>query len=346
MKRFPDGDLTGRVFLGLLGALALALPSFGQESRAGHIPVTAINHMVINVSEPERSLKWYQGLFGLPIVARQGKTVILRIGDGPQFLALAGDRGTKPGIAHIGLGIENFAADRVLGVLNEHGVALSPEPGPLQAHIQSRGPKLGGALAGTAEVRFGDPAGIMVQLQDGSSGGGAGRLGNEWSKTPEAALTRGLLNLRDFNHFTIFVPDAKRNVQFYQQLFGMRIDTYQGPMPIIRVGQGNQFLAFVGGRSTPFIHHACFTVDNFDPDRLLAKLADYGVKPRTGQRQSTGPLQSYVTMRMPNRGGAREGTPELYLTDPDGILLQIQDVRYSGGGGYLGNRRGTPKRVP
>jgi hypothetical protein len=49
-------------------------------------------------------------------------------------------------------------------------------------------------------------------------------------------------------------------------------------------------------------------------------------------------------MRMPNRGGALNGTPELYFTDPDGILLQIQDVRYSGGSGYLGNERGTSRR--
>jgi len=43
-----------------------------------------------------------------------------------------------------------------------------------------------------------------------------------------------------------------------------------------------------------------------------------------------------VTMRMPDRGGASTGTPELYFTDPDGILLQLQDVRYCGGAGYYG----------
>jgi hypothetical protein len=45
---------------------------------------------------------------------------------------------------------------------------------------------------------------------------------------------------------------------------------------------------------------------------------------------------SYVTMRGPERGGAKEGTPELYFTDPDGILLQIQDVSYCGGAGRMG----------
>ena len=41
-------------------------------------------------------------------------------------------------------------------------------------------------------------------------------------------------------------------------------------------------------------------------------------------------------MRMPNRGGAPEGPPELNFSDPDGLSIQLQDVRYCGGGGYLG----------
>jgi hypothetical protein len=48
-------------------------------------------------------------------------------------------------------------------------------------------------------------------------------------------------------------------------------------------------------------------------------------------------MKSYVTMRMENRGGAPGGTPELYFTDPDGILVQLQDVKYCGGSGYLGD---------
>jgi hypothetical protein len=36
-------------------------------------------------------------------------------------------------------------------------------------------------------------------------------------------------------------------------------------------------------------------------------------------------------------GQAPDGTPKLYFTDPEGILLQIQDMTYCGGGGKLGN---------
>jgi catechol 2,3-dioxygenase-like lactoylglutathione lyase family enzyme len=315
----PPGDWSRRAVLGSLGALALASQSFGATPRPDPIPVAAINHMVIKVSDLERSRKWYQGLFGMPVVAHPRDAVILRVGEGPQFLAIVSSDDSKPGIERIGFGVENFDGDRVVKVLKDFDVAA--------AQKQKR----------SGEVRFDDPAGIVVHLQGRSPTGGS--RSDKRMPTP----SRGLLALRDYNHFTIFVPDAKRNVRFYQQLFGLRIDTYQGPMPIIRVGQGNQFLAFVGGRPNAFVHHACFVVNEFDPDRILKLLSDYGVKPRTSKRGPAGPLQSYVVMRMPNRGGAPGGTPELYLTDPDGILLQIQDVRYSGGSGYLGDQRGTGK---
>ena len=276
------------------------------------IPVKAINHMEIRVNDLERSVKWYRWLFGLPTVVETGHSSILRVGDG-QYLTLTTLGKSRPGIVQIGFAPVKSAPATGLPIVKQHGAT------------DARNVK--------GILRFKDPAGIGVQLFSYRS-----------LNATEVSPIKGLLPVREFNHFTVFVPDAKRNVQFYQQLFGLRIDTYQGPMPIIRVGEGNQFLAFVGGRSDAFAHHACFTTENFDPDKIQKKLLEYGLKPRGKKRGPAGPLEYYVTMRMPNRGGAPKGTPELYLTDPDGILLQLQDVRYAGGGGYLGDKRGIKKR--
>jgi len=348
MTAYQKGGVSRRTFLSLLGAISVSTRSFAKTPTPTPIPVTAINHMTVNVSDPARSREWYQGLFGMPIVARQADTVILRVGNGPQFLAIAGAATTKSRIAHIGLSTANFHAKRVLGILNEHDVTSSQKSGPMKARIRTRGPELGGARDGTPELYFGDPDGIIVQIQDTTYCGGGGRLGNKCLKTPEPTPTKGLLAVRDYNHFTISVSDRRRSVAFYQRLFRMPIDTYQGTLPILRVGAGNQFLALVGagGRRglSPYIHHACLTVRNFEPNRVLGALADHGVTPRRGKRGPLKPLQSYVTMRMPDRGGAPGSTPELYFTDPGGILLQIQDVRYCGGSGYLGNERGTPEK--
>ena len=78
-------------------------------------------------------------------------------------------------------------------------------------------------------------------------------------------------------------------------------------------------------------------MEKFNPDEVLKLLASYGITARENAQGSAGPLKSYVTLRMENRGGAPGGTPELYFTDPDGLLLQIQDVSYCGGAGFLGN---------
>src|SRR5205814_8085720 len=52
---------------------------------------------------------------------------------------------------------------------------------------------------------------------------------------------------------------------------------------------------------------------------------------------TVGPLKSYISLRMENRGGAPGGTPEVYFTDPDGLLMQLQDAIYCGGAGFLRN---------
>jgi hypothetical protein len=49
-----------------------------------------------------------------------------------------------------------------------------------------------------------------------------------------------------------------------------------------------------------------------------------------------GPLVHYISLRMENRGGAPGGTSELYFTEPDGLLIQLQDVSYCDGGRVLG----------
>jgi len=80
-------------------------------------------------------------------------------------------------------------------------------------------------------------------------------------------------------------------------------------------------------------------MEHFNPDSVLETLAAYGISPRGDAPAPgpVGPMKSYVSLRMENRGGAPGGTPELYFTDPDGLLIQLQDVSYCGGGGFLGN---------
>ena len=331
--------LTRRSLLGSFGYLA-ASRALSAQTAPPPIRVRSLNHMTLAVADPARSQQFYQGLFGLPVQARQGTTPILRAGSRTQFLALTKvAANAKPSIHHFCMTVENFSAGRILKILADHGVTKSDTATmePLKAWVRVRRADAGGAKEGTPELYFTDPDGIVVQLQDMSYCGGAGTLGNVCFAKPELVPRKASLAVRGLSHFTITVSNPQRSRDFYQAIFGLPIQAYQGPAPALAVGPGPQFLMFAGGPSAkPNIGHGCFTMDGFDPDKVLKALSDFGVTPRGAARGPVEPLKSYVSMRMEDRGGARDGTPELYFTDPDGILMQLQDVSYCGGGGYFG----------
>ena len=77
-------------------------------------------------------------------------------------------------------------------------------------------------------------------------------------------------------------------------------------------------------------------LEGFKPDEVIKTLESVGIKKRESEQGPVGPLRHYISLRMPNRGGAEGGTPELYFTDPDGLAIQLQDMTYCGGGGFLG----------
>jgi len=353
MTTFSDG-MTRRSLLLSLPALAAARRVFAQAGAP--FKVRALNHMTLSVADPKRTIDFYQGLFGMPIAARQGATTVLRIGTGPQFLAVGAlPQGGTPNISHYCVTVENFNVDRILKALADHGVSKADASGgglsggPMKVRVRMRGPENGGAKDGTPEIYVGDPDGIVVQLQDPSYCGGAGLLG-ELCPAPEASPKKGLLALKDLSHFTIFSTDAARANAFYKELFGTPIRSYQGPTaPTMAIGSGVEFVMFTGGGAPQragappapprpaTINHACMNMEKFDPDAVMKALESYGIKPRGTAQGPVGPLTSYISMRMENRGGAKEGTPELYFTDPDGILMQLQDVTYCGGSGFLGS---------
>jgi catechol 2,3-dioxygenase-like lactoylglutathione lyase family enzyme len=353
-----EGRMTRRRMLLALPAL-VAAPRLGhalsQPSSSGPIAVRNLNHMTLTVKDPKRSIEFYQGLFGMPIQARQGPTTVLRIGGGPQFVAINGGPNATPRIDHYCLTVQNFNVDRLMKVLADNGVTPVEaganggglSGGPMKSRVRMRGPDAGGAKEGSPEIYFGDPDGIVIQLQDPKYCGGAGVLGEMCLATPEPAPTKGLLAVRDLSHFTIRVSDAQRTGAFYQKLFGLKVRSMQGPTPGWAIGSGVQFVMFTaapvasatGGAPPrpPAIDHVCMNMTDFNVDSILKTLEGYGIKPRGSATGPVGPMTSYVSMRMENRGGAKDGTPELYFTDPDGLLIQLQDVKYCGGGGYLGD---------
>jgi len=131
------------------------------------------------------------------------------------------------------------------------------------------------------------------------------------------------------NHVSISVANVDRSVDFYRQLFGMRVISREGTDGNPTAGGGNaglvvnlapgagpEFVGIYKAEPTGHIGHFCLGVPNFDADQVLKALKERG-----------------VNARMRTRGESKE----IFLTDPDNIQVQLTDVSYCGGSGVRGN---------
>ena len=144
------------------------------------------------------------------------------------------------------------------------------------------------------------------------------------------------LTVRALNHMTLTVSDRRRSLAFYQGLFGWPVQHNQGTSTGLRIGEGPHYVSLSQGRpnAVPGIDHICWTIDGFEVDRVTSALTRHGVATSAAPQASA--MKAWVRMRGPDAGGAPHGTPEYYVTDPDGIRFQLQDPRYCGGRGRFG----------
>jgi catechol 2,3-dioxygenase-like lactoylglutathione lyase family enzyme len=341
--------LSRRTLLKAIPALSLSPVLFAQSNPA--IRVRKLHSCGMRVSNVERSVRFYQDLFGASIQSQQGASVCLRIGEGPRFFSLSPLKpGQAPGFSHIGLSVENFDLESVRDQLDTFGVSRRTRPAPneasldiaMQSWTRTRSQGEGGAASGTDELFFADVEGLIYQLSGIDHCGGAGEFGDVCERVEEAA-SDGMFRAVDLSHFTNFLANKDRANEFYTRTFGLGFQAYQGPAsPIVGVGDGIQFLMYVGGdevgapKEPGRVDHVCFSVEDFDANGIIEKLEDYGFTARK-EASNTPALVHWISMRMPNRGGVEGGTPEVYFSDPDGIRIQLQDTVYCGGGGYLGD---------
>ncbi len=339
--------LSRRTLLASLPALGL-MPRVLFAQGAPAITVKKINCFEVRVSDPFRTVAFYQDLFGMPVQARFGERICLRVGQGPQFMAIRPlEAGETPAITYLGYSVENFDVQTQQAALLAKGFKEIDPPSVTAPGIESAMSTWVRMRGDTPELFFADARGLIVQLSDDENCGGSGALGNVCG--PLETAPAGLFKLDDINHFTAFVSDGAAGNAFYQDLFGLKVQSHQGPAaPVTGIGDGKQFVMYAGGGGpggaaaaagapTPAnIHHGCFNMEGFVVEDILAKLTERGLTARPDGAQA-GPLMHYVSLRQPERGGAVGGTPEVYFTDPDGILMQLQDTTYCGGGGYLGS---------
>jgi catechol 2,3-dioxygenase-like lactoylglutathione lyase family enzyme len=157
LAHYETGRLSRRDLVAALAALAAA-PAANAASAT--LQARSLNHVSLIVANLDRSVAFYQRVFGLAVASRQSGGVNLRVGAAFLGLYQAGANGT-PQINHFCLGLANFDAERTARALAAEG---------LQAESRVRD--------GVPQLYCADPDNLRVQLQDASFCGGTGPLGN------------------------------------------------------------------------------------------------------------------------------------------------------------------------
>lgn len=160
---YETGNISRRDLVLGLSALAVGGRTAAAHAQPARLPIrlSGLNHVTLFVSDMQRSVDFYRGLFGLEVQSVQSNGTNLAVGDGTQFLGLFQIPNTPPRIDHVCLSVDGFDVDTVIGSLREYGV---------EGRVRMRGE--------VPEIYFTDPDGLSVQLQDPSYCGGSGALGN------------------------------------------------------------------------------------------------------------------------------------------------------------------------
>ena len=155
---YETGRLSRRDLVLTLAALAAPIPAAAQSPA---LRPRSLNHVSLIVSDLDRSVAFYQRVFGLGVRSKQTGGVNLAVGDA--FLGVYQAGANAPAqINHFCFGLDSFDPDRTVAALGASGVKA-------ESRVRD----------GVAQVYCNDPDNLRVQLQDVSFCGGVGALGND-----------------------------------------------------------------------------------------------------------------------------------------------------------------------
>ncbi len=130
---------------------------------------------------------------------------------------------------------------------------------------------------------------------------------------PGAAQGGQVAQGQSLNHISIAVTDVERSAEFYSKLLGLNVVSRPGNGGI-NLGLGGSFLGVYKLANPGTVHHFCIGVDDYDADKIAARLRDLGLKPSVDR----------------NPANRTTGGDQLYFTDPDGTRVQLGANGYQG----------------
>ena len=129
------------------------------------------------------------------------------------------------------------------------------------------------------------------------------------------------IRIRDIDHLVLRVIDLPRMERFYCEALGCSVEKRQEAIGLIQLRAGRSLLDLVPvdgplgraggaapGREGRNLDHFCFRVEPFDEAAIRAQLRRFDVE--------AGPLE-------PRYGAEGEG-PSIYVTDPEGNVVELK----------------------
>jgi catechol 2,3-dioxygenase-like lactoylglutathione lyase family enzyme len=142
VARFEQGSLSRRELVRGLALLAASGTTAAAQEDLNFKAAT-IDHVSLQVADLQRSIEFYQTMFGFPVVSQEQARSIMRLGNSRTLVSL--NRESPAGIVdHFAIGIPKFNKDVAVRYFKERGAT------PLQGNF--------------AGFHIKDPDGIRVQI--------------------------------------------------------------------------------------------------------------------------------------------------------------------------------------
>jgi catechol 2,3-dioxygenase-like lactoylglutathione lyase family enzyme len=130
-----------------------------------------------------------------------------------------------------------------------------------------------------------------------------------------------MIRIREIDHLVLRVVDLERMLAFYCGVLGCTVERRQDAIGLVQLRAGRSLLDLVPvtgrlgqaggaapGREGRNLDHFCFRVEPFDEEAIRGRLQAHGVR--------AGPLEQ--------RYGAQGMGPSLYVTDPEGNVVELK----------------------
>ena len=128
-------------------------------------------------------------------------------------------------------------------------------------------------------------------------------------------------SVRDLDHVVLRIRDLERSLVFYRDVLGCPVEKHQQDIGLIQLRAGRSLIDLVpldgklgrAGGAGPSgegrnVDHICLRIEPFDGGAIAAHLKAHGIEP--------GPVES--------RYGAEGQGPSMYVTDPDGNVVELK----------------------